>query len=449
MDFPGRTLRAVCDISTGTLNVTQRPPVYTRETGALAVEVELRKNGTVYAPSASVSAGMYLFWPGSPYMTDLITMTISANVLRGTFSDVMTAKAGRPLLVIQLQDTGTGDLIVAAAEPILIANVEGDIVVTTRPPTPAEVVYIGRSPYIDMTTLHWMEWDVNSHMYVDTGVLSKGGGVETVNGISPDPSGNVEITKSDVGLGNVDNTSDADKPISTAAQTALDGKVPTTRKVNGHALSADVDITKTDVGLGNVDNTSDANKPISTAAQTALDGKVPITRTVNGHALSRNIEITKTDVGLGNVDNTSDANKPISTAAQTALDGKVPITRTVNGHALSRNIEITKTDVGLGNVDNTSDANKPISTAAQTALDGKVPKSRKINNKELSTDVTLVGTDIEVSSSDNTKLDSALSSLNDHITNLKNALTSGSQADAIYHLGFYLDANGDLCQVDS
>lgn len=32
-------------------------------------------------------------------------------------------------------------------------------------------------------------------------------------------------------------------------------------------------ITKTHVGLGNVDNTSDANKPISTATQTALDGK--------------------------------------------------------------------------------------------------------------------------------------------------------------------------------
>jgi hypothetical protein len=33
-------------------------------------------------------------------------------------------------------------------------------------------------------------------------------------------------------------------------------------------------ITKTMVGLGNVDNTSDVNKPVSTAQQTALDGKV-------------------------------------------------------------------------------------------------------------------------------------------------------------------------------
>jgi hypothetical protein len=35
-----------------------------------------------------------------------------------------------------------------------------------------------------------------------------------------------------------------------------------------------VTLTKADVSLGNVDNTSDANKPISSATQTALNGKV-------------------------------------------------------------------------------------------------------------------------------------------------------------------------------
>jgi hypothetical protein len=86
-------------------------------------------------------------------------------------------------------------------------------------------------------------------------------------------------------------------------------------------------ITKSMVGLSNVDNTSDANKPISTATQTALDLKAPInnptfTGTVSG--------ITKSMVGLSNVDNTSDANKPISTATQTALDLKVNISDTAS-----------------------------------------------------------------------------------------------------------------------
>ena len=38
-------------------------------------------------------------------------------------------------------------------------------------------------------------------------------------------------------------------------------------------VTFDVNVDKNDVGLGNVDNTSDVNKPISTAVQTALNGK--------------------------------------------------------------------------------------------------------------------------------------------------------------------------------
>ena len=57
---------------------------------------------------------------------------------------------------------------------------------------------------------------------------------------------------------------------------------------NGSALTG---LTKTQVGLANVDNTSDASKPVSTATQTALDAKqatlVSATniKTVNGSTL--------------------------------------------------------------------------------------------------------------------------------------------------------------------
>lgn len=46
-------------------------------------------------------------------------------------------------------------------------------------------------------------------------------------------------------------------------------------------LKTDLSLSKSDVGLSNVDNTSDASKPVSTATQTALDAKVPIARTIN------------------------------------------------------------------------------------------------------------------------------------------------------------------------
>lgn len=59
----------------------------------------------------------------------------------------------------------------------------------------------------------------------------KGDGSELTNVPYPVTSvagktGAVTLAKADVGLGNVDNTSDADKPISTATQTALDAKQP-------------------------------------------------------------------------------------------------------------------------------------------------------------------------------------------------------------------------------
>ena len=118
-----------------------------------------------------------------------------------------------------------------------------------------------------------------------------------------------------------------------------------------------VGITQTMVGLGNVNDTTDAAKPVSTAQQTALDLKANLasptfTGTVGG--------ITQSMVGLGNVNDTTDANKPVSTAQQTALDFKAPLasptfTGTVGG--------ITQSMVGLGNVNDTTDAAKPVSTA--------------------------------------------------------------------------------------
>ena len=74
-----------------------------------------------------------------------------------------------------------------------------------------------------------------------------------------------------LGTTQVDITGKADKSY---VDTELAKLVPQTRKVAGKALSADITLAKGDVGLGNVDNTADKDKPISTATQTALDAKV-------------------------------------------------------------------------------------------------------------------------------------------------------------------------------
>lgn len=81
-------------------------------------------------------------------------------------------------------------------------------------------------------------------------------------------------TKTLLALDNVSNTSDANKPISTLTKTALDTKEPTVVGGGvGQYYRGDKtfqDLNKSAVGLAQVDNTSDANKPVSTATQTAL-----------------------------------------------------------------------------------------------------------------------------------------------------------------------------------
>jgi len=54
--------------------------------------------------------------------------------------------------------------------------------------------------------------------------LVSGTNIKTIEGQSLLGSGDINLTSSDVGLGNVDNTSDLNKPISTATQTALNAK---------------------------------------------------------------------------------------------------------------------------------------------------------------------------------------------------------------------------------
>lgn len=112
--------------------------------------------------------------------------------------------------------------------------------------------------------------------------------------------------------------------------TSLSSKEPTiTAGTTGQYWRGDKSfqtLDKTAVGLANVDNTTDAGKPVSTATQTALNLKEPSITAGSTAQYWRGDKswqtLDKTAVGLANVNNTTDANKPISTATQTALDLK-------------------------------------------------------------------------------------------------------------------------------
>lgn len=103
-----------------------------------------------------------------------------------------------------------------------------------------------------------------------------------------------KVTKDQVGLGNVDNTSDKLKPISDATKTALDGKVD---KVTGKSLVNDDQINK----LSSLKTQDGLNADIADAKKAGIDAKTQITahegRTDNPH------NVNKDQIGLSNVTN--------------------------------------------------------------------------------------------------------------------------------------------------
>ncbi len=174
------------------------------------------------------------------------------------------------------------------------------------------------------------------------------------------------LNKTAVGLANVDNTTDANKPISTATQTALDTKEATENK--------STDIT--------TDATSDEKFPSVKAVKAYVDTQVIAAKVVDANAS------TKGKIQLaGDLSGTADAPTVPGLANKENIIAAGTTTQYYRGDKSWQTLD--KTAVGLANVDNTTDANKPISTAAQTALDTK----EAIANK--STDVTTDATSDE------------------------------------------------------
>lgn len=215
------------------------------------------------------------------------------------------------------------------------------------------------------------------------------------------------------------------------------GYVPSTRTVNGKALSSNITLAKADVGLGNVDNTADSAKSVkhATTADSATNATsaTKATQDASGNTITSTYE-TKTDASAklaeakGYTDtktsglaSTSSVSSSISThnTSSTAhndirtsisnltttvngkadsvhehdiddVDGlsaelaaKVPTSRTINNKALTGNISLTATDVGAATIANVNTAvsNHNTSTSAHSDIRGLISDlSTKLNN---------------------------------------------------------------------
>ncbi|WP_330115679.1 hypothetical protein SA496_01295 [Pseudomonas sp. JS3066] len=106
------------------------------------------------------------------------------------------------------------------------------------------------------------------------------------------------------------------------------------------------------LGLGNVDNTSDLGKPISTATQAALNAKQnalgynPVQQGTGAGQLGNNVKIGWSAGGLLlTIDATDFANNwPISISKNAATATKLATARTINGVAFDGSANITITD---------------------------------------------------------------------------------------------------------
>lgn len=215
----------------------------------------------------------------------------------------------------------------------------------------------------DNTVSEWQpQFRVNESPFTQAQLdaINSGATTDLINSI------NNKLTVDDI----VDETGDSStKAISQRAATL--GINTVQNNLNTHILDKNNphQVTKTQIGLGNVDNTSDLDKPISTAVQNALKDYLPLAggnltsnisvnnkakMTTEGYVVGTWLQATNTaDIGNSNWSdvwvnhngwlykrNKSDFINDLG------FNNYVPITRTINDKALSSNISLSNKDVG-------------------------------------------------------------------------------------------------------
>ncbi len=303
--------------------------------------------------------------------------------------------------------------------------------------------YSGRPPRPDTTTHTWWVWDANRNAYVDTHIGSEiagpqGNGIDSITLVSgthaagtndtyrvaftdgshfdlvvyngadgtgsvlsvAGKTGAVELTASDVGLGNVPNVATNDQAVTYTealqneelvsgenASTAFGKLAKIVSSFIAHLSASNPhNIDKSAIGLGNVDNTADADKNVLYATTA---GSAPASDVSAWAKAANKPTYTASEVGLGNVPNvatndqtptftqyTGEAQGAIISSGETlsTIFGKLKrMCSDLFTHLRASNPHgITKSTIGLGNVDNTADSAKSV-LYAETA--GSAPAS--------------------------------------------------------------------------
>lgn len=179
-------------------------------------------------------------------------------------------------------------------------------------------------------------------------------------------------TKSEIGLGNVDNTSDSSKPVSTAQQTAIDTAYANSNKYTDQKIADLIDgAPETMDTLKEVHDAIEENKNVEKALNAAIGTKANQSE-LDTHTGNSTIHITASERTNWNAAKThadsAHARTDATKVEKSTTNGSIKINgteTTVYTHPSGTNPHgTTKSDVGLGNVGNY----KAVSTVASQGL---------------------------------------------------------------------------------
>jgi len=284
---------------------------------------------------------------------------------------------------------------------------------------------------------------------------------------SPTFTGTVSgITKAMVGLGNVDNTADLDKPVSTATQAALDLKANTADvttaldlkvdKVTGKALSTNDYTTAEKTKLAAITGTNTGDQDLSALA-VAADVTTALALKANAADVNAALALKANAASVANSINT--INTTLNTKANTidvnnALIAKADVVGVNNAVAALNASLVTKADYAVvSNQLGTKEdkLNKSLNVTLDAASDAKYPSVKAVKtyvDAQVADAGTLTGTTLK-STVTNSSLTSVGTLTNLTVTNPITGSVSGNAATATTAGNITATANTTLTSLPS